>query len=173
MKKILGILLVCVLLLTMANFAVAEGKVQITFWHNWGSGPSGESITASVDAYNAQSDKYEVKAVYVAQEGGDSITSKMLTAVASGTPPEVMLASRYGIAEYMDAVTLVNDLVARDGIDTSVFYPWALDEATYNGKMLGLPYDGTARALFYNKAQFTAAGLDPAAPPKTLAELED
>lgn len=171
MKKVLGILLACMLLMTTFSAFAQEQKIEITFWHNWGSGPSGDSITASVDAYNAQSDKYAVKALYVAQDGGDSITSKMLTAVAGGQPPEVMLASRYGIAEYMDGVTIMNDLVARDGVDTSIFYPWALDEASFDGRLLGLPYDGTSRALFYNKDHFAAAGLDPESPPTNLEEL--
>jgi multiple sugar transport system substrate-binding protein len=146
---------------------------EITFWHNWSTGPSGESITKSVEAFNISHPSIKVKPVYVATDGGDSVTSKLLTAVAGGNPPDVMLASRYGIAEYADAVTPLSDLAKKNNITQSTFYKWAWDESSYDGKLLGLPYDGTARALYYNKDHFKEAGLDPDKPPTTIAELED
>lgn len=146
-------------------------KVSITFWHNWSTGPSGESIQKSVKQFMESHPDITVKPLYVATDGGDSITSKLMTAVAGGTPPEVMLASRYGVAEYMDALTLLNDLAKKDNITQSMFYPWAWNESVYDGKLLGLPYDGTARLLFYNKDHFKEAGLDPENPPKTIDEL--
>lgn len=149
------------------------GVTEITFWHNWSTGPSGESITKSVEAFNNSHPTIKVKPVYVSADGGDSVTSKLLTAVAGGNPPDVMLASRYGVAEYMDAVTLLNDRAKKDGITESEFYKWAWDESVYDGKLLGLPYDGTARALYYNKDHFKEAGLDPEKPPTTIAELEE
>jgi multiple sugar transport system substrate-binding protein len=148
-------------------------KVTITFWHNWQTGPSGESMKQSVEQFNKTHENIVVKPLYVATDGGDSITSKMLTAVAGGNPPEVVLSSRYGIAEYMDAVTILNDVAAKDGVKEDMFYPWAWKEATYEGQLLGLPYDGTSRALFYNKDHFKEAGLDPENPPKTIEELEE
>lgn len=151
----------------------AEDNVtEITFWHNWSTGPSGESITKSVEAFNKSHPGIKVKPVYVAADGGDSVTSKLMTAVAGGNPPDVMLASRYGVAEYMDAVTPLNELAEKDGITQSMFYKWAWGESVYDGKLLGIPYDGTARALFYNKDHFKEAGLDPENPPKSIAELE-
>jgi multiple sugar transport system substrate-binding protein len=153
------------------NSSATKEKVNITFWHNWSTGPAGDSIKKAVEEFNSSQNNIVVKPLYVATDGGDSITSKLLTAVAGGTPPEVMLASRYGIAEYMDALTPLNNLAKKDKIDGSLFYPWAWNEANYDGTLLGLPYDGTARLLFYNKDQFTEAGLDPNNPPKTIDEL--
>jgi len=150
-----------------------EGKTKIVFWHNWATGPSGESMNKSVEEFNKSQDKIVVEPLFVATDAGDSITSKLLTAVAAGNPPDVMLASRYGIAEYMDAVTILNDLAERDNINADMFYEWAWEEANYDGQLLGLPYDGTARALFYNKDHFKEAGLDPEKPPLTISELEE
>jgi len=149
-----------------------EEKVEITFWHNWETGPSGESIKESVAKFNETHPNIEVEAVYVAPDGGDSVSSKLVTAVAGGNPPDVMLASRYGIAEYKEALEPVGELAERDGITEDMFYPWAWGEASYEGELLALPYDGTARALFYNKEHFREAGLDPENPPKTIEELE-
>lgn len=148
-------------------------KQEVVFWHNWSTGPSGESMEKSVEVFNNSQDKYVVKPVYVATDGGDSVTSKLLTAVAGGNPPDAMLASRYGIAEYMDAVTILNDRAKEAEINEDMFYNWAWDESIYDEQLLGLPYDGTARALFYNKEHFIEAGLDPEKPPTTIAELEE
>lgn len=147
--------------------------VKIAYWHNWGSGTGGESMKQSIELYNKSQDKVIVEPLYVPAEGGDSITSKMITAIASGNPPEVVFSSRYGIAEFMDSVTTLNDLIERDHVDMDALYPWAVEEASYEGQVLGMPYDGTSRALFYNKEHFREAGLDPEKPPTTLEELED
>ena len=153
--------------------ATKEAKTRIVFWHNWSTGPSGESMDKSVEEFNKSHDNIVVEPLFVATDGGDSITSKLLTAVAGGTPPDAMLSSRYGIAEYMDALTILDDLAERDNINQDMFYEWAWEEATYEGQLLGLPYDGTARALFYNKDHFKEAGLDPEKPPMNITELEE
>jgi multiple sugar transport system substrate-binding protein len=185
MKKVISVLLMVSLVFSMTACKATPEKsveptntkeekterIEIAFWHNWGSGTAGKSIDESVEAYNNSQDKVTVNPLYIAAEGGDSITSKMLTAVASGNPPEVMFSSRYGIAEYMDSVTILNDLVERDNVDMDALYPWAVDEASYDGQLIAMPYDGTSRALFYNKDHFRAAGLDPENPPKTIEEL--
>ncbi|HZG86426.1 ABC transporter substrate-binding protein [Paenibacillus sp.] len=152
----------------------AKEPVEITFWHNWETGPSGESIKQSVARFNELHPHIKVNAVYAAPDGSnDSVTSKLMTAVAAGNPPDVFLASRNGVAESMAIETDLTELAARDGITADLFYPWAWAESTYEGKLLGLPYDGTARALWYNKDHFIEAGLDPEKPPRTIKELEE
>ncbi|WP_332693511.1 ABC transporter substrate-binding protein [Halalkalibacter lacteus] len=182
-KKILNIMigiLIVVSSVACANQSSSESegstndeKTKIVFWHNWETGPSGESLKKSVELFNETHPHIEVEAVYVAPDGGDAVGSKLLTAVAGGNPPDVFFTSRYGIAEYMDAVTPLNEFAERDGISQDLFYDWAWGEATYEDTLLGLPYDGTARALFYNKEHFRAAGLDPDNPPTTIEELEE
>ncbi len=73
----------------------------------------------------------------------------------------------------MDSLTLLNALAERDEIDEGIYYDWAWGESTYEGNILGLPYDGTSRALYYNKDHFEEAGLDPEDPPTTIAELKE
>ncbi|MFY9177100.1 MAG: hypothetical protein WAO80_06965, partial [Caldicoprobacterales bacterium] len=59
-----------------------KDKKEIVFWHNWSTGPSGESMDKSVEEFNKSQDKIVVEPLFVATDGGDSITSKLLTAVA-------------------------------------------------------------------------------------------
>jgi multiple sugar transport system substrate-binding protein len=65
----------------------------------------------------------------------------------------------------------LNDVLAEIGADTSNLLPASLLWVTYDGKLFGLPFGQDTYALFYNTDMFTAAGLDPNAPPKTLDEL--
>ena len=45
--------------------------------------------------------------------------------------------------------------------------------ATFNERLFGVPLYADVSALFYNKALFTKAGLDPNKPPTSLAELRE
>lgn len=53
-----------------------------------------------------------------------------------------------------------------DGFPTSL-----LESLAQNGKTYTMPYQAGADLLFYNKQMFEDAGLDPASPPHTMAEI--
>lgn len=62
----------------------------------------------------------------------------------------------------------------KQAFDAKHFYPQmfdAVDDIT--GKMQALPLALSLPALFYNKAAFSKAGLDPEVPPKTWWEVQD
>jgi fructooligosaccharide transport system substrate-binding protein len=48
-------------------------------------------------------------------------------------------------------------------LDASRFSKSALDAATYNGKLYSAPFGSSMQVLFYNKAIFKAAGIEPPA----------
>jgi len=43
----------------------------------------------------------------------------------------------------------------------------------YKGRLYGVPSTPATTGLYWNKALFRAAGLDPERPPRTIAELDD
>jgi sn-glycerol 3-phosphate transport system substrate-binding protein len=58
--------------------------------------------------------------------------------------------------------------------DVKNFYPQMFDAVDdVAGKMQGLPLAFSLPVLFYNKAAFARAGLDPEVPPKTWWEVQD
>jgi sn-glycerol 3-phosphate transport system substrate-binding protein len=58
--------------------------------------------------------------------------------------------------------------------DAKQFYPQMIDAVDdLAGKMQALPMAMSLPVLYYNKAAFAKAGLDPATPPKTWWELQD
>lgn len=168
-------LILCFSLATCAQASAGAAEpIHLTFWYNWGStGASGQALAQAVDNFNGSQNDIFVELVFVSTDGAtDSVTTKLITAVIGGDPPDMFLSTRGGMAEFMDVITPLNELAERDGITRDMFYPWAWDESIYDGTLLGLPYDGTARLLFYNKDHFAAAGLDPENPPSSIAELE-
>ncbi|TDQ37408.1 ABC transporter substrate-binding protein [Aureibacillus halotolerans] len=144
----------------------------ITFWHaNTGVGL--EATNAVVDAFNESQDEYTVKPMYSASSTGHD--EKLLAAVAGGNPPDIMRFDRFMIGAWAaeGALTDLTELAERDGVLERPYYPFAIEEATYQDKLYGLPISVDSRLVFYNKDHFKAAGLDLNDLPKTLDELEE
>ncbi len=131
---------------------------EIVMWGAW-SGDQIDQLNAMIDEYNASQDKYVVK--YVMQE---AMEEKLLTGIAGGELPDVLMWDRYNTGVYASkgALEPIDDLVAADNLDLSMFYAPAVDEATgADGKLYGLPLFVDARVLFYNKTMFAEAGVNP------------
>jgi multiple sugar transport system substrate-binding protein len=142
----------------------AQEPVTVTFWGDWG-GTGGDQFIAMADAFNASQDRIRVE--YVLQE--DMIT-KFLTSATSGGAPDIMFWDRWRTALYAPRGVLmpINDYMTQDGVSPDSFYQEALRELSWDGNIYGLPLTVDARALFYNKALFEEAGIEP---PTTWEEL--
>lgn len=131
---------------------------EIVMWGSW-SGDQIAQLEAMIDDYNASQNKYVVK--YVMQE---SMEEKLLTGIAGGELPDILMWDRYNTSVYASkgALEPIDDLVAADNLDLSIFYAPAVDEATgADGKLYGLPLFVDVRVLFYNKTLFAEAGVNP------------
>ncbi|HET7904755.1 MAG TPA: extracellular solute-binding protein [Candidatus Eisenbacteria bacterium] len=95
---------------------------------------------------------------------------KIVTAIAAGRPPDLCeLGSTFlpGLVADSTLVDLTDQTAAiRDSLDG-----WEI--ATYQGRAYALPWMLGTRALYLNDDLFRRAGLDPAKPPATWAELRD
>ncbi len=89
---------------------------------------------------------------------------KLLTAAASETLPDVIWLSRFETATWAARGVLrpLMEFIERDGYDTSNFYDAALNEATYEDELYGIPGGMDVRMLFVNVDHLTEAGIDPA-----------
>lgn len=88
---------------------------------------------------------------------------QLLTAAASDTLPDVIWLGRFETSAWASRGVLqpIDELVERDGYDTSMFYDWALEEASYDGQLYGIPGGADVRALFVNVDHLEEAGIDP------------
>ncbi len=136
-----------------------NGKVtEITMWGSW-SGDQVGQLENQLKTYNECQDKYHV--TYAVQDG---MEQKLLTAIVSNQAPDVVLWDRFNTSVYTPkgAFTQLDDMVAKDSVDLTKFYEPAIDELTYDSKLYGIPLTVDTRILFYNKAMFKEAGVDPA-----------
>ena len=87
---------------------------------------------------------------------------KLLTAAASNTLPDLLWLSRFETATWAARGILqpLTDFIARDSYDTSVFYPWAIEEATWEGEIYGIPGSSDVRALYVNLDHLAEIGVD-------------
>jgi ABC-type sugar transport system permease subunit/ABC-type glycerol-3-phosphate transport system substrate-binding protein len=97
---------------------------------------------------------------------------KLLTAVVSRTPPDVIWFGRNntGLWAPRGAFLPLDTLIKRDGINLDDYYPGTIGEVQWEGKTYALPWNMDCRALFYNKDILDAHGLER--PPATWAELK-
>ena len=98
---------------------------------------------------------------------------KLSTAVSTGQGPEVYDIGPNIIVKFIDgnlADPLPGDI--DQYVRSGVYSQFILDYLTYNGKLYGIPLlDGGRDGLYYNKAMFREAGLDPEKPPTTFDEV--
>lgn len=143
------------------------GRETVNFWYLWsGDGESGAgNIEELIKAYNASQDKYEVIGLSVPD------MQKIVTAVSSGTGPDITDAFMTSIPSYAEEQIAMplDDLIARDNVDLSVFAEMPLEVNQYEGKQYALPINCNPSVVFYNKDLLEAGGYSE--PPKTMVEM--
>lgn len=171
MKKVLLAILSMVLLLSLAACGGSSdsskdknGKEEIVMWGSW-SGDQIKQLEKQIDSYNKSQDKYKVK--YVMQE---NVEEKLLTGIAGGELPDIIMWDRYQTALYAPKGVLepLDKLVKEDNLKMDDFYEESVKEMTYSDKLYGLPLLNDNRILFYNKKLLQEAGVKP---PTTWDEL--
>jgi multiple sugar transport system substrate-binding protein len=181
LKRILS--LACILIVAVVGVVTRGAKpshssVRLTLWHAYG-GTLGEQFEALVAEFNQAHPDIVVEPSY----GGDlwTMRDKLFTAVAGGAGPDLAQIDQFWSSELAEAgaIVRVEDWFGdpgEGGRDTSSFdrddvWPLAWETATCGGEIWSMPFSLSNIALYYNGALFSAAGLDPDAPPATWDEL--
>lgn len=145
------------------------GVTEVTMWGSM-SGDAVQDVNALVEKYNESQDKYHV--TYAVQ---DSMEEKLLTALAGGEVPDIVMWDRFTTSTYAakGAFLAVDDYVKNDNIDLGQFYEPAVEEMKgADGKLYGIPMTVDTRIVFYNKDLLAEAGVD-AASIKTWDDLKE
>ena len=152
----------------------AYAATEIEWWHAMG-GALGERVNEITENFNKSQSDYKLIAVY---KGNYSETMTAgIAAFRSGKQPEILQVFEVGTATMMGAkgaIKPVYELMADAGIafDSSDYLSAVAGYyTTTDGKMLSMPFNSSTPVLWWNKAAFKKAGLDPEAPPKTWPEV--
>ena len=116
-------------------------------------------INQMTENYNNSQEKYHV--TYAVQ---DSMEEKLVTAIAGGDVPDIVMWDRFTTATYAakGAFMPLDDYIAGDRVDMDQFYQPTVEEMKGNdGKQYGVPLTVDTRILFYNKDLLKEAGVNP------------
>lgn len=145
-----------------------DGRQIVTFWTPW-AGIERKGLEEVVAGFNDSQDRILVRVLNITD-----VPTKLMLATAGGNPPDLAIMINQLVASYADnnALTPLDGLAEREGIEAAQFVPTFWDTATYRGRLWALPLTSSVTALHYNKSVFREVGLDPERPPRTLEELE-
>ncbi len=148
----------------------ANGRRKLVYWNLFTTGTQHEAATELVRRFNESNREYYVEQVDIPYT---QIHDKMLRATAGGVPPDVAVFDRYRVASYAARNAFIPlDELAKGEVQAKDFFKAPWEECFYDGRMYAVPYDTDVRILYYNRALFRQAGLDPNRPPRTWKELQ-
>lgn len=143
----------------------APGGPAVTL--TYGTTGGDEQLAAEqkvLDAFHAENPSITVK---LDSTPFDSYDTKMTTGLRAGNGPDVFRVNHPNVQAWTNAGFLAP--LDGAGVDTSAFIAGLMDIGKVNDKQYTLPLDTDARALYFNPAVLTKAGIS--APPTTWDEL--
>ena len=143
-----------------------DDKTHIRYWYIVGSE---DDVPYTVHKFNQIQDSIVVHATPIPWQEHEK---KILTAVLSGNPPDVV-SQFVPVVRWASRMALLplDDLIATSAFDTTMFFPALWDEVTWQGRPYALPVNTASYAFFYNKDLFEEAGLNPENPPRTWDDV--
>jgi N,N'-diacetylchitobiose transport system substrate-binding protein len=128
----------------------------VTVWLMNGSAP--QSV---VDGVNADfKAKHPNVTVNVEIQQWSDVTTKLDTAFAGSTPPDVMELGNTLVAKYASVGALQDISSKKGGFENSGTWLQSLtDSCTFQGKLYCVPYYAGSRAIIYRTDMFAAAGV--------------
>lgn len=157
---------------TLAAAPVAA--TELTFFYPVAvGGPVTKIVDDMAAAFEQDHPGIRVKPVYSGSYQ-DTIT-KVLTAMKGGDAPQVSVllsTDMYTLIDE-DAIVPFDELAQTDDDRAWMtgFYPGFMKNSQTGGQTWGIPFQRSTVVMYWNKALFAEAGLDPQRPPQTWAEL--
>ncbi len=153
---------------------LCASAVEISFYYPVAvGGPVAKIVGAMVADFERENPDIKVTPIYAGTYKESLV--KALTAHKSGAPPDVAVLFAVDMYTLIDADAIVafDDLAAnaqeKNWLDN--FYPALMANSRAGGKTWGIPFQRSTILLYWNKALFKEAGLDPNRPPANWQEM--
>jgi multiple sugar transport system substrate-binding protein len=129
-----------------------KGTVKMVAW----PGPEGDAMGKVVNAYNADQGKKDgVKVDVVLLSRQDTFSKETALMASKSSNMDVYWTASYNVGQFAPSLDPL------DGIDTSGYFPVAVDGLTYQKKLYALPLDVSNHFLLYRKDLVDALLNDP------------
>lgn len=141
--------------------------VTIQYWHTH-SDPETAQLDKVIAAFEAANPDIKVETTRYAY---NDYKTALLTAISSGTVPDVARLDIAWVSEFADQGALVQLDGTMPNFDSIIqdTFPGPLSTNVWKDHYYGLPLDTNTQVLLWNKAIFEAAGIT--APPATMEEF--
>lgn len=147
------------------------GPVKISYWTFWAD-RWGEFQQQIVNKYNESQSEIQVEMLIVPW---GELSTKLLTAIPAGTPPDFTIINRSEAIEWAvrgGIMPLDERIAAEPRVKPEDWFEVAWTEVLWRGKVYALPFESGTYAAWLNAEIFNAAGLDPTKPPITWSEVD-
>jgi multiple sugar transport system substrate-binding protein len=135
--------------------------IEFSFWGNWGNLKDLDLWKAVKASFEEKNPDVEVKLLYVT---GDYQRKLPLQFISNSAADVILMDDEiypsYAVRGYLEDLRpyIERD---KDELRLEELLPTAMESFTYNGFIGGLPWDGNAVLIFYNKELFEEAGIEP------------
>ncbi len=149
----------------------AKKPVNITYWHALVRANEDE-IKKLTAEFNAQ--QHDVHVTLSASSSYTDNFTRFKAGLSTGALPDLMQGDDASVQAMIDsqAVLPVASCLQADGAAASDLFPRVVAYYSVNDVLYPMPFNDSNPVLYYNKAAFRRAGLDPDKPPATFAEVE-
>jgi sn-glycerol 3-phosphate transport system substrate-binding protein len=160
--------------IALAAASPAYAVTEIAWWHAM-SGQLGRQLEKLATDFNATQTQYRIVPSYKGNYT-ETVTAAIF-AFRSRGQPAIVQVNEIGTATMMAAKGATYPVFELMRDEAEAFSPTAYLPAITGyytdiaGNMLSFPFNSSTPILYYNKALFRAAGLDPEAAPKTWPEV--
>ena len=145
-----------------ADTAATSGeKIQVRFWYGLG-GELGEVIETQIKKFNESQDEIEVVGVF--QQSYNGVQEKFQAALVSGDVPELVQIEIHGTPKFASAgaLTPLEPFMENDPeFNFDDLIPAGLLNQSWNDTIYAMPINRSTPVLYYNKAMFEEAGVEP------------
>lgn len=153
-----------------------NGPVTIVWWHS-NSGTAQQATDDLVNSFNETVGKEKGITVEAVYQGSASDVYTKARALWQNEGyadlPDIAQFDAQATLEVRENPHLIpmQKLAEDHGWDLSQLVPIARNSQNYKGVMIGMPFNASTIALFYNKTAFDEAGI--ASPPRTIDEMAE
>lgn len=152
-------------------FEPPSENVELTLWNTF-TGPDGPFFQQIVDDFNAATPECQVT---VETKVGAEYAAQLEAAASANELPDVIAAGYDAIAGFFETgiVVAIDDFAEQGGYGPDMFPEAIWNAGQWKDQRIGIPIDTHTMNLYYNKALFEEAGLDPESPPTDQASFEE
>ena len=172
MRKLLSTLLAIAMLAGMLLPVAALGEtnepITIQFWNGW-SGSDGDVLIEMVDRFN-ETNPYNIT---IEMDINSEFLNKIAAEFAADSGPQLILGANNFKDLYVGYLLPLNEIFEKTALKQEDFIAGYVDSCSTDGEIFVLPFQVTARYMYWNKDLFAAAGLDPEVPPASYAEWSE